>query len=216
MFGAMALVPFMVTFVVAAENAETMVLREKVVTVSMLDAIMLRILSTEFAPIFAERSAGIYGVATIAMRAVATAAMENSVALNHIRRVRTLNDQNRRELMHSPRFTRMEIAPASAMAILYSAARTALQLAKSAEFLRKPCLSSKQKNFPRKIQTAEEDRIDESMGELPLGTPLGSSIAAAANRKFFWAWLGFGRSLERCWPPLCSRPRAPCLSTSRR
>ncbi|MNE95611.1 hypothetical protein D3C80_1937200 [compost metagenome] len=47
-----------VTFVVAAEYAETIVLNENVVTVNMLEAMMPSILSTASAPIFVGSSSG--------------------------------------------------------------------------------------------------------------------------------------------------------------
>ena len=47
-----------VTLLVAAEKAETIVLSENVVTVSMLDAMIPRIRSTESAPIRVDRFAG--------------------------------------------------------------------------------------------------------------------------------------------------------------
>jgi hypothetical protein len=60
-----------------------MILNEKVVTASILDASMFRMLSTASAPTFTETDSGIIDLKRIDKRAVIIATMANNVALNH-------------------------------------------------------------------------------------------------------------------------------------
>ncbi|BFO29717.1 hypothetical protein KoxyNG13_001900 [Klebsiella pasteurii] len=61
-----------------------MILSEKVVTASILDASIFSILSTASAPIRTENDGGIMDLNTIDSSAVSTAAIAKSVALNQI------------------------------------------------------------------------------------------------------------------------------------
>ena len=60
-----------------------MILSENVVTASILDASMFRMLSTASAPTFTETDSGIIDLKRIDKRAVIIATMANNVALNH-------------------------------------------------------------------------------------------------------------------------------------
>ena len=60
-----------------------MILNEKVVTASILDASMFRMLSTASAPTFTETDSGIIDLKRIDKRAVIIATIANNVALNH-------------------------------------------------------------------------------------------------------------------------------------
>ena len=62
-----------------------MILKENVVTASMLEAMMPSILSTESAPIFAGSDGGTKSRKAMASKAVTTPASENSVVRNHRR-----------------------------------------------------------------------------------------------------------------------------------
>ncbi|ACT41777.1 hypothetical protein AA99_5118 [Escherichia coli 2-052-05_S1_C1] len=61
----------------------TMILSENVVTASILDASMFRMLSTASAPTFTETDSGIIDLKRIDKRAVIIATIANNVALNH-------------------------------------------------------------------------------------------------------------------------------------
>lgn len=60
-----------------------MILSENVVTASILDASMFRMLSTASAPTFTETDSGIIDLKRIDKRAVIIATIANNVALNH-------------------------------------------------------------------------------------------------------------------------------------
>lgn len=91
-----------VTPVLAAPYAATMVLKENVVTASMLDAMMPRILSTASAPIRAGSDAGMKSFNTTAIKAVATPSSENKVARNHSRLVTRTAIQRQRAIIRKP------------------------------------------------------------------------------------------------------------------
>ena len=76
-----------VALLLAAEYAATMVDNENVVTASMLDARMPRMLPTAEAPILVARPSGIRPLATVPISAVATASTPYSAERNHSRRV---------------------------------------------------------------------------------------------------------------------------------
>ena len=60
-----------------------MILSENVVTASILDVSMFRMLSTASAPTFTETASGIIDLKRIDKRAVIIATIANNVALNH-------------------------------------------------------------------------------------------------------------------------------------